>query len=315
MDRQEEVKTKLDTVRSWLEAAELETVVLTSQVNFAWLTGGGSNHVGIGDAAGRSSLVITPDRVYLLSSNIEVRRVMEEEVAGLPFEAVSWKWYRSDEAKGNVARLCDVSKAVSDLGSWGLPLASDGLTELRYTMLPPEIERYRSLGVGAAQAIEITCTNARQGETELDVAASLAFECQKQGILPLMLLVAGDERVVRYRHPLPTRNQIGRTLLVALTGRRHGLHVSLTQMVSYGTPSVDLAMRHRAVVAVDARLNLESRGGASLGEVMHKGIDQYSSEGFPEEWELHHQGASRATPAENSSQLLSLNTASHIIRW
>lgn len=138
--------------------------------------------------------------------------------------------------------------------------------------------------------METACFKAQPGDTELEVAASLAFQCQKRGILPLVNLVAGDERIARYRHPLPTSKEIRHTMMVALTGRRHGLHISLTRMVSFGPPNSVLAARHRAVAAVDARLNLESRAGVSLGEVMGEGMAQYSSEGFPQEWELHHQG-------------------------
>ena len=290
MNRQEEVEAKLDRVRTWLEGAGLEAVVLSSQANFAWLTGGGNNYVYLGDAAGEASLLVTQDQAYLLTNNIELRRLLEEEVAGLPFEPVDWKWYRRDEANERVARLCNVSRAVSDLGSLNLPSAPDGFRELRYTMLPPEIERYRRLGTEAAQAVEATCRKAQPGETELDIAASLAFECQKRDILPLVNLVAGDERIPRYRHPLPTRNLIRRTMLVALTGRRHGLHISLTRIVSFGPLEPDLAARHRAVTAVDTRFNLESRTGTSLGEVVIKAIEQYASEGFPQEWKLHHQG-------------------------
>ena len=36
--------------------------------------------------------------------------------------------------------------------------------------------------------------------------------------------------------------------------------------------------------------SLESRAGVTLGEVMRRAIDQYVSEGYPQEWELHHQG-------------------------
>ncbi len=290
MNRQEEVEAKLDRVRAWLERAGLEAVVLSSQANFAWLTGGGNNYVYVGDAAGEASLLVTQDQAYLLTSNIELRRLLEEEVAGLPFEPVDWKWYRRDEAHERVALLCNVSKAVSDLGSLNLPPAPEGFRELRYTMLPPEIERYRRLGQEAAQAVETTCRNAQPGETELDVAAFLAFECQKRDILPLVNLVAGDERIARYRHPLPTNNQIRRTMLVALTGRRHGLHISLTRIVSFGPLDAVLAARHRAVTAVDTRFNLESRAGTSLGDVVSKAIEQYGNEGFPQEWELHHQG-------------------------
>ena len=290
MDRQEEVKAKVQRVRTWLERAGLEGMVLTSQANFAWLTGGGSNYVYVGDAAGEASLLVTSSQVYLLTNNIELRRLMDEEVAGLPFQPIHWKWHQRDKAKELVADLCDLSKAVSDLGSLGLPPASAGFTELRYTLLPPEIERYRRLGLDAAQSVETACFKAKPGDAELDVAASLAFECQKRNILPLVNLVAGDERIARYRHPLPTSNQIRRTMMVALTGRRHGLHVSLTRIVSFGPPDSELAARHRAVTAVDTRFNLESRTGVTLGEVVSKAIDQYASEGFPKEWELHHQG-------------------------
>ena len=71
MDRKEEVEVKLQIVRTWLEAGGLDGIVLTSQTNFAWLTGGGNNYVSLGDAAGEASLLVTPRRSYLLSNNIE----------------------------------------------------------------------------------------------------------------------------------------------------------------------------------------------------------------------------------------------------
>ena len=290
MDRRQEVEAKLQTVRTWLETYALEGIVLTSQSNFAWLTGGGNNYVSLGDAAGEASLLVTSSRTYLLTNNIEVLRLREEEVAGLPFEPVTWNWYQSEEAQETVARLCNMSKVVSDLGSFGLPLAPGSFAELRYILLSPEIERYRYLGLEIARAVETACFNAQPGDTEIEVAASIAFQCQKRGILPLVNLVAGDERIARYRHPLSTSKEIRHTMMAAVTGRRHGLHVSLTRMISFGPVGSNLATRHRAVVAVDARLNLESKKGASLGEVISKGVEQYYSEGFPREWELHHQG-------------------------
>ncbi len=86
MDREEEVKVKLQMVRTWLEAGGLEGIVLTSQANFAWLTGGANNYVYVGDAAGEASLLVTPRRSYLLTNNIEAPRLREEEVVDLPFE-------------------------------------------------------------------------------------------------------------------------------------------------------------------------------------------------------------------------------------
>ena len=52
MDRLEEVQTKLQLIRKWLGESGLEAIVVNSQANFAWLTGGGNNYVYTGDAAG-----------------------------------------------------------------------------------------------------------------------------------------------------------------------------------------------------------------------------------------------------------------------
>ena len=290
MNRLEEVQTKLDSVRAWLQHNGLEALLINSQANFAWLTGGGENYVYVGDAAGEAYLLVVPDRTYLLTNNIEARRLQDEEVAGLPFEAVVWPWRRRGDAREKVASLCDVSQAVSDLGSLGLPKVSDGFNELRYTMSPPEMERYRRLGQDAAQALEDVCRIFEPGESELDIAASLAHQCWKRNILPLVNLVAADDRIARYRHPLPTDKRVRKTMLIALTGRRHGLHISLTRLVAFGPVDPDLLARHRAVVTVDARYILESRAGVTLGEVVGRAIDQYALEGFPQEWELHHQG-------------------------
>ena len=290
MNRLEEVQNKLKSVRAWLQRNGLKALLVNSQANFAWLTGGGENYVSMGDAAGEAFLLIVPDRTFLLTNNIELRRLQDEEVADLPFEAVTWSWRRGGAAREKLAGLCDVSKAVSDLGSLGLPKVPDDFHELRYTMSPPEIQRYRRLGQNSAQALEEVCLSFEPGDSELDIAASLAFQCQKRNILPLVNLVAGDERIARYRHPLPTENRVRKTMLVALTGRRQGLHISLTRLVSFGRVDPGLLARHRAVAAVDARYILESRAGVTLGEVVSRAIEQYALEGFPQEWDLHHQG-------------------------
>jgi antitoxin VapB len=103
-------------------------------------------------------------------------------------------------------------------------------------------------------------------------------------------LVAADERIAKYRHPIPTRKAARRTLLVALTGRRHGLHASLTRMVSFGRPDGELERRHAAVLRVDAHYLVRSRPGRSLGEIVDGAVSRYAEEGFPAEWKLHHQG-------------------------
>jgi Xaa-Pro aminopeptidase len=154
----------------------------------------------------------------------------------------------------------------------------------------PELDRYRDLGRDAAACVGIACRAAERGMSEYDIAARVALECAERDILTLVDLVAADDRISKYRHPLPTGNQLRNTLLVALTGRRHGLHASVTRMVSLDRPDADLAARHQAVTRVDARAILESSPGTTVGEVLAREIEQYEREGFADEWRLHHQG-------------------------
>jgi Xaa-Pro aminopeptidase len=288
--RVNEVGNKIDDIRVWLNKSHLSGVVLRSQANFAWITGGGRSHVSIGAEAGVASVVVTQDTAALITTNIELGRLLDEEAPGLPFETFEYPWHEQQDSTELIARLCDPSRCATDLPDGERQPIDDDFLELRRVLRPPEIGRYRELGREAATCVASACRDAAPGDTELDIAARLAYECQKRDILALVNLVAADERIARYRHPLPTENRLHTTLLVALTGRRHGLHASLTRMVSFSDPDPDLVARHDAVTRVDARAILESKPGRSLGEVMACEMDQYASEGFAKEWQLHHQG-------------------------
>ena len=286
----EEVAVKLDRIRGWLEKSGASGVLLSSQAGFAWITAGGRSHISIGESTGVASVLVTRESAWVITTNIELHRILDEELPGLPFETLEYPWHRSGGQRQAVDRLCDMDRAVADVAGGDLASAGPEFDELRYTMLPPEVERYLGLGRDAASAVEAACHAAEPGESELDVAARLSFECYRRDILPLVNLVAAGDRIARYRHPIPTTNRVDGTLLVALTGRRHGLHASLTRMVSFGRPDAELASRHDAVTRVDAREILSSTPGTSLGAVVRGAIEQYNREGFPGEWELHHQG-------------------------
>jgi Xaa-Pro aminopeptidase len=288
--RREEMVAKLVAVRSWLARRSLDAVLIGSQPGFAWVTAGGESHVSLGQEAGAASVLVMADDAFLLTANIELARFLDEQVAGLGLTPEEWPWHEPDGGRAVLDRLCRTDRAVSDLGLFGLAQAPADLSHLRHTLLPTEVGRYRRLGMDTAEAVEATCRAARPGDSELDVAARLSAECRRRDILPLVNLVGADGRIDRYRHPLPTTHRIERTLLVALTGRRHGLHASLTRLVTFGTADVERTARHRAVGRVDARMLLESRPGASLAGVLAAGIEQYEAEGYAGQWRLHHQG-------------------------
>jgi antitoxin VapB len=126
--------------------------------------------------------------------------------------------------------------------------------------------------------------------SELDAAADLAFEAQRRGFTTPVVLVAGDVRQRVHRHPLPTEASLGSHGLLAITAEREGLHVSLTRLVSFGTPPDALRRLVQAAAEVDAAMLAASVPGATTGDVLAVAAAAYGAHGFPEEWRHHHQG-------------------------
>jgi Xaa-Pro dipeptidase len=289
-NRATEMVTKIESIRRWLARREMSGVLFSTQANFAWITAGGQNHVSIGDAEGVASVLVTRDAVAVLTSNIERDRLLDEELHGLPVEVLTYEWHSEERERSLVAELCDPEQAVSDSGGAGLHGEGNSLAPLRFTLLPAEMDRYRALGADAAEAVEEAGRSARPGDAEAQIAGRVADLCAARGILPLVNLVAADGRIASYRHPIPTQAPLRRTLLVALTGRRGGLHASLTRMVHLGAVDDELESRHDAVVRVDAKTISSSIPGNTLSDVFAQAVAGYDAEGFPGEWELHHQG-------------------------
>jgi antitoxin VapB len=104
------------------------------------------------------------------------------------------------------------------------------------------------------------------------------------------VLVAGDGRQRVHRHPLPTEAALGRHALLAITAEREGLHVSLTRLVSFGTPPDELRSLVQATAEIDAAMLAASVPGAATGDVLGVAATAYEAHGFPDEWRYHHQG-------------------------
>ena len=73
------MKQKERRVRQFLNRKNLDGVLLSRQDNFSWVTCGKTDQVLVGSDVGFISLLITPDKKYAITTNIEAPRIMEEE--------------------------------------------------------------------------------------------------------------------------------------------------------------------------------------------------------------------------------------------
>ncbi len=290
-----ELDRKLAQLRGLLQERGLDAMLLQRVSSFAWATGGAASYVGVATTNGPSSLLVTLDDHVLVTNNIEAPRMEQEE----QLTAQGWRmcvspWY--DPQRG----LAELTQGLR-LGADGpYPSATDlsaEMARLRARLTAQEGERFRALGRLCAEALHAAALDVRPGQTEEEIAARLAFQMQSRGVQPTLTLVATDERVFRFRHPLPTGKRLERYAMLVLGGRQRGLICSATRLVYFGPLPADLRRKAEAVARVDATLIAHSRPGRSLGEILAAGTTAYAAAGFPEEWRRHHQGGIAAYEA------------------
>lgn len=255
-------------------------VWLRRRANIAWLADGADVHCDDASDLGVASIIWTPNRRIVITDSIEAGRLREEEFSpDWEFEVADW-W--SPHAHALPASL----RGLNLLSDW----PDDCLTGLRTPLTDGEIDRYRELGRDSAEAMNAIMKSIERGDAECEVAGRLTGAMRARGIHAPVVLIAADERLQRYRHPIPTDLRVERTMMVALCARRHGLIVSLTRLVHFGALPQDLRKRHDAVCAVDAALQAASVPGARWCDAFDAAVRTYAATGFPDEWRLHHQG-------------------------
>ncbi len=290
MTNKDEIQEKERRVRKFLQEKGLRALLLKRQANFSWMTCGGLNLVGIATEVGATSLLITEDSKYVSCNNIEAPRMIEEE--GLEkqgFIVKTFPWYEDREIP-ILKELVGEGPVGCDVHFPNTLMMSEEIARLRYSLTPAELERYRWLGEKVSLAVEKTLMDTRRGEKESEVVGRLCQEIWRDRIDPIGLMVAADERISRFRHPIPTEKKIEKFLMFSINARKWGLVVCLTRFVYFGKLPASLKEKYEANVFVDCTLMAHTRPGIPAREVLQKGIGAYREKGYPEEWQLHHQG-------------------------
>ncbi|MDA8441399.1 MAG: M24 family metallopeptidase [Peptococcaceae bacterium] len=280
----EETSIKIQMIRSMLAHKDYQGVIVQSQLNLAWLTGG-RFFVNIASQMGIGAIFIGPDCVELIVNNVEGERLWHEEGVNRICEQVrTYPWYAEDEKDKLVQTLSEGLRVANDE-----QLAEEFL-QMRLVLTPFEQKQYQILGRLAGEVVERTAQEFGRGETEYQIAARMAKASCELGMEPVVCLVGGDMRAKTYRHPLPTDNVVQDYALLVLSARKWGLVASVSRAVHFGRISAELAAKQQAVIEVDAAMLAATRRGVSLGSVFKIGQDAYARAGFPGEWQYHHQG-------------------------
>lgn len=305
-----ELNLKLERIRQLLAKSALDAVLLRRVENFAWATCGGDSHINIADSIGSGSLLITQTNHSVITNNIEATRLMQEHgLAEQGWEIQVSPWYGS---RDQILALTRDKKLGADTNHPQAIDLSGEIASLRSQLTPAEGTRYRQLGKLCAQAMRQAIDAVQPGMSEYEIAAALAQSVERLGVQVVVNLVAVDERIFSYRHPLPTAKKLRNYAMLVLCGRKWGLICSVTRFVHFGALPAEIHHKAKAVARIDAEMIAATRPGKTLGDVFRGAQAAYAASGFPDEWKLHHQGGSTgyaprevtATPATTEPILL-----------
>ena len=228
-----------ERLEGWLAASgDVPGVVLTSPGGVAWATGAVAPPV---DRTAQSDLVwvvVTPAGAALVTTEVEADRVSEEyqprrhgfaDLVAVPwYDPEAFVRAAQDIAAAGAARL-----AADGHPAFGLDASAD-LVTLRLNLSPAEQEDLRELGADAAAALQESLASWRPGERDLDIQGRVAGLLESRGADAPVLIVGGDDRVRRFRHPMAVGAPVRRLAMAVVVARRAGLHAAATRFASAG---------------------------------------------------------------------------------
>jgi antitoxin VapB len=290
----DEQTVKHRRICDYLESHGLDAVLLSRRCNFSWYTCGAHNYVGMAVDVGNSSLLVTREKAVLLANNIETPRLCHEELAGKGIESREYSYYdTAARAKTFADATAGMKIACDAILPWlpAQPLAAD-FDRLRWTLTSEEIARYRKLCTDVAGAMEYVAKDIDPGQTEHEISGMLSGALRCVGSVPWVLLVGADDRLMRFRHPLPTDLVAEKAVMLAACSERGGLITACSRVVSFGKADAELRRKHQAVATVDTAMIRATRPGNTLASIYAEAQSAYEATGYADQWRLHHQGGS-----------------------
>ncbi len=282
----EEKRTRLDRL---FGEKDISAVLLRRSENIAWATCGQVEaRVLIPSETWVTSILLTRDgRKYYFAPKNEAPRLGAEEFAGLGYEPVLYPWYENDcvaaaqKIVGGVEIGCDIAEPG---------FVTVHLGGLRASLTAAEIDRYRWLGKKTASITSDVLQELEPGVTEYEMEALVADGLLCEGIMPSVLLMAVDDRILTYKHAVARGQALKRYGMLNLCSRKWGLAISITRFVHFGELPAAVSAGFASSARVNAALLDSSRVGKTSAELFKVAQSAYAAEGFPGEEEFHHQG-------------------------
>lgn len=287
----ESIRRELDEKQSrliaFMEDNGWSGILLRRHENIAWATAGRVEaRVGPTETAVCSLFITRAGKRYSIAPENEAPRLAAEEFPGLGYEPILYPWISGDVP--DLAHQIAGPEIASDTVQAGT--YPTNLTPLRTPLLAPEMDRFRKLGQTVAASTTRVLQSLRPGITEDEMAARVAADLLAQHITPTVLLMAVDDRILRYKHAVPRGAVLKRYGMLNLCARQHGLAISITRFIHFGPVPPTLAANFEKAARINAELLHATRAGVTSAELYAVAARGYAAAGVAEEITKHHQG-------------------------
>jgi antitoxin VapB len=297
---------RMQPLRELMKHKGLEAIVLRRNPNLAWAIAGRA-HVPTTIDAACFDLIISQDSATAITNVVEAPRLIAEELPSeVSVKTIKWSEGRDPQLPTGAKVGCDQP------GADRVDLATE-IEIIRASLIESDVARYRDICSDAAIALGSAMKQVVSSDREIDVAGLITHALWQADLEIAFLGVAGQDRVHKFRHPLPTSAVVGNRVSASICAKRKGLIASVTRIVSFEAISNVMAKDYEAIFKVEAAMLDATVVGKPFSDPINAAIAAYPANGFDsDEWTKHHQGGPtgflpRDWPAHTGSARLIAN--------
>jgi len=282
-------KERIESIRKTFLQNNFDAALFSLAENISWLTFGGRNHITLNTAEGVASILVTLEKVYMITNNIEMERIYNEEIpseiAG-EFTPLQYNWWYDEYEI--IEKHFPILKITSDTKRYGFK-SFDKYDQIRNKLSPIEFDNFEYLGKLCDEILYDVMTNISPYDSETEIQGKIFQRFLANNTEPVLALVFGEQSSYQYRHNLPRNIRIGNKCFASVCVRYRGLIASSTRSVAFeNNPS--LIEQHRKNCMIDAAAINYSIPGNPLKKVFEHIVNSYREIGYIDEWKKHHQG-------------------------
>lgn len=278
------INERIEPIRELMKDKGLDAFVMRRNPNLAWAIAGRAHVPSTIDAA-CFDLIITIDSITAVTNSIEAPRLIAEEFPiAIEVKVINW-W------EGRDSLLPTGEKIGSDQAGSGRIDLSMEVEVIRSSLIESDVTRFKDICTDAAVALGAAMKEVKSSDREIDVAGRISKSLWESDLEIAFLGVAGESRVKKFRHPLPTTAEIGSRAVASICAKRKGLIASVTRIVTFSELSDSDYASYLGLLNVEAAFFDATVVGSAFSEPVKAAITAYPANGFDaDEWTHHHQG-------------------------